>query len=275
MSTKTKNLPARKGNSMKIMYIDESGDTLTDKDRGKKFFVLVGCVFDEEGLIGTEEVFRKIKTEYFQDPDIEIKSNFIRYANPELSESSILKLKSKKRYDDLERDVSGLLKSAPTTVFSVVISKKDYWEVYPAKDPYETACMHLLEMFEKYLEAENSYGICIIDPREGRMEKHFLGNELNVLHTRMRWENSDMWERCPRIVEKLLFSQSDKTIGIQVADLYSYPIFHVFEYDKKPSEYWRFYECTQLKLFSRDGTYIDIGLKLYPAEKKKDLRFYS
>ena len=271
----SQDVSAQKGSSMKIMYIDESGDTLTENEKGKKFFVLVGCVFDEKGLIGTEELFRKIKTEFFQDPDIEIKSNFLRYANPDLSENSILKLKSKKRYDDLEREVSDLLKIAPATVFSVVILKSDYWEIYPAKDPYETAYMHLLEMFEEYLESESSYGICIIDPREGRMEKHFLGNELSVLHTKMRWENSDMWVRCPRIVEKLLFSQSDKTVGIQIADLYSYPIFHVFEYDKKPIEYWRFYECTQPKVFSRNSTYIDIGLKLYPEEKKKDLRFYS
>ena len=55
--------------------------------------------------------------------------------------------------------------------------------------------------------------ISIIDPREGQVEKHFMGEELDRIHNRMRWEESKFWTKCPRVVEKLLFSQSDKTIG--------------------------------------------------------------
>ena len=260
---------------MKIMYIDESGDTLPAIDRGKNFFVLTGCVLDEIDLQSTEKSLRSIKSEFFQNPGIEIKSNFLRYANPALSEGSILKLRSKDRYDDLERKMSDFLKKLPAILFSVVICKKGYWEIYPSQNPYGTAYMFLLEKFQMYLERENAVGICIIDPREGRIEKHFLGNELDDIHTQMRWESNDTWTQCPRVVEKLLFSQSDKTVGIQIADLYCYPVFHVFEYNKKPSEYWRFNECTEPKIFKETEMSGDAGLMLYPDKTKKDLRFYS
>ena len=55
------------------------------------------------------------------------------------------------------------------------------------------------------------------------------------------------------IIEKLLFSQSDATIGIQIADLYCYPVFNIFESNKTKDEYWRFRELSFPKLYSKNG----------------------
>ena len=82
---------------MYLMYIDESGDTIPLSQSGKKFLVLTGCIFREDDIHNIEEKFRKIKGKYYQDPDIEIKSNFLRYANPDLMENSPLKLNSQKK----------------------------------------------------------------------------------------------------------------------------------------------------------------------------------
>jgi hypothetical protein len=91
----------------------------------------------------------------------------------------------------------------------------------------------------------------------------------------MRWEDGKIWNQCPRVVEKLLFSQSDKTVGIQIADLYCYPVFHMFEYDKKPGEYWRYDELTVPKSYKSDeGELLGFGLKVFPDITKKDLRFF-
>ena len=35
-----------------------------------------------------------------------------------------------------------------------------------------------------------------------------MGEELDRIHNRMRWEDNNSWKQCPKIVEKLLFSQS-------------------------------------------------------------------
>lgn len=115
----------------------------------------------------------------------------------------------------------------------------------------------------KYLDSKKALGISIIDPREGQVEKHFMGEELDRIHNRMRWEESKFWTKCPRVVEKLLFSQSDKTIGIQIADLFCYPIFNIFEYDNK--KYWRYNEQTLPKLYrSPNGILEGWGLKIFP-----------
>lgn len=258
------------------MYIDESGDTIPLSNGGKKFLVVTGCIIHESSIQKAEQQLRSIKHKFYWDYDIEIKSNFLRNANPEISFDSPLKLNTREKYDELEAAVSDFLKEIPVHLYSVVIDKAAYWEQYPAQNPYDIAYIFLLERFQKFLAREQSLGICIIDPREGQVEKHFMGNELSRLHNRMRWEDGAVWKKCPLIVEKLLFSQSDSTIGIQIADLYCYPVFHIFEYNKTQHEYWRFKELSFPKFVkSPTGELTGWGLKFFPDKTKKDLRFFS
>lgn len=260
---------------MLIMYIDESGNTIPLSQNGTKFLVLTGCIIHEDKIPKIESEFRKIKNKYFQNPDIEVKSNFLRYANPDLKESSPLKLNDREKYDDFEADMTKFLKNIPVTLYSVVIDKKAYWQQYPSQNPYDIAYVFLIERFQKYLEKEKGYGIAIIDPREGQVEKHFIGQELDRIHNKLRWDPEGFWSKCPNIIERLLFSTSDKTVGIQLADLYCYPVFHVFEYNKKGNEYWRFNELSLSKLYKQSGVLDGYGLKFFPDKTKKDLRFFE
>jgi hypothetical protein len=260
------------------MYIDESGDTIPLSQNGKKFLVLTGCIVHEDQIQRIEGKFRQIKTNFYQNPDVEMKSNFLRYANPDLQESSPLKLNSRDKYNELEATITAFLKEIDVCIYSVVIDKAAYWEQYPSQNPYDIAYVFLLERFQKFLDAEQSLGICIIDPREGQVEKHFMGNELARLHNRMRWEDGEVlqWHKCPRVVEKLLFSQSDTTVGIQIADLFCYPIYHMFEYNKQRGSYWRFEELSYPKLCKNPQGDIDgWGLKFFPDKTKKDLLFFK
>lgn len=77
------------------------------------------------------------------------------------------------------------------------------------------------------------------------------------------------------IIEKLLFSQSDATIGIQIADLYCYPVFNIFESNKTKDEYWRFRELSFPKLYSKNGKIDGYGLKYFPDKTKKDLKIFQ
>lgn len=257
------------------MYIDESGDTIPLSQKGKKFLILTGCIIFEEDIPQIERDFRDIKTKFFQDPDVEVKSNFLRYANPDLKESSPIKLHDRTKYDELEKDVSQFLSNLPVTLFSVVIDKSSYWEQYPSQNPYDIAYIFLLERFQMFLEEKKAYGICIIDPREGQVEKSFIGQELDRIHNKMRWHKDGFWTQCPNIIERLLFSTSDKTVGIQIADMYCYPIYHIFEYNKTKDAYWRFKELSLPKLYQKDGKLDGLGLKFFPDKTKKGLRFFA
>ncbi len=191
---------------MYIMYIDESGDTIPLTQKGKKFLVLTGCIIHENDIQTIENELREIKKKYFQNPDIEIKSNFLRYANPDLKESSPIKLSDREKYNELEADMTTFLKKIPVTLYSIVIDKMGYWKQYPSQNPYDVAYVFLLERFQKYLSNKDANGICIIDPRGGQVEKSFIGQELDRLHNKMRWNPTGFLQNV-RILSRDCFFQ--------------------------------------------------------------------
>ncbi len=258
---------------MKLVYIDESGDTTALSQAGTSWFVLSAYIIDEVDRVKVETDLRDIKYEFYKDRDIEFKSNFIRYANPDIpKQESPLKLHSRERYNDLEGELTKFLARLPGSVLSVAIEKKSYWDKYPSQNPYTAAYMFLLERIQMYLHDNSSLGIVIIDPREGRVEKSFIGDHLERLHHMMRFRTSHVWQTStPNVVERLLYSDSSSTIGIQIADLYCYPVFHIFEYNKEPSAYWRYEKTTGKKLHRKDGKLLGRGLKIFPNVSKNGL----
>ena len=276
---------------MYILYIDESGDTAPLQKGGSQVLVLTGCIIDEKDKRDIETKLRVIKRRYYQNEEVEFKSNHIRYANPKITDEdkqSPIKLYDQFQYDLLQKDLQSFLKEIPVHIISVIIDKKGYWTKYPSQNPYHTAYIFLMERFQTFLNYKDALGLCVIDPREGRVvDKKNIDKELNDVHRLLQWEDGGFWKPCPRIIEKVLFSDSALTIGIQIADLYCYPIYHVFQYNKQRDEYaWfneisfpKFYYHTEV-LQSMDqeeiGPKIDgIGLKFFPKETKKDFRFYS
>lgn len=263
---------------MYFMYIDESGDTAPISQGGTRFLVLTGCIVRDIDRVRIELDLRSIKRQYFQDEDVEIKSNFLRYANPDVSIGSPLKLHDRDQYNQLENALANYLKNLPVEIISVVIDKPEYWKKYPSQNPYEIAYLYLLERFQMFLKSENAIGICMIDPREGQVEKTFIGDSSARIHHMMRWKDGGHtmpWKKCENIVERLLYTTSESTIGIQVADLYCYPIFHVLRFNKSRDEYWRFKDITFPK-FHRVNKKIDgYGLKFFPNTTKKDLKLFE
>ncbi|HET9850084.1 MAG TPA: DUF3800 domain-containing protein [Candidatus Saccharimonadales bacterium] len=256
---------------MKLLYIDESGDTVPISQGGKNFFTLTGCIIDELDFGAIEEEFRKLKSSFYSDQEIEFKANFLRYANPDIPNvSSPLKLNDRGQYNQLENILSDFMKKIPVTVISIVIDKALYWKDWPAQNPYSTAYVFLLERFNMFLTENDSLGMAIIDPREGQVNKQFIGDHLRYVHRSMRYPSIfDNWHgKTDRVIERLLYSASEDTIGIQLADIYGYATFHIYEYKKKANEYWRFSEVTLPKMRRGPSNQLKgYGLKIYPKSK--------
>ena len=106
------------------MYIDESGNTATLQEKGSNILVLTGCIIHEQDKHSIEQEFRDIKQKYYYNPNIEIKSNFLRYANPDIKDiNSPIRLKDRARYDPIFH------------VFEYGKGKKEYWRFADITDP--------------------------------------------------------------------------------------------------------------------------------------------
>ncbi len=75
-----------------------------------------------------------------------------------------------------------------------------------------------------------------------------LDKEIDAVHHHLRWNPNYYGDQCSNIIERVLFSPSDLTVGVQIADLYCYPIFHVHEYGDEA--YWRYQETVIPKFHS-------------------------
>ncbi|MBV9471085.1 MAG: DUF3800 domain-containing protein, partial [Abitibacteriaceae bacterium] len=170
------------------MYVDESGDTATPQQGGSRFLALTGCVVHERDKVAIESQFRAIKERFYADPDVEIKSNFLRYANPDIpSKHSPIKLHDRNRYDELELAIAGFLQTVPVTLIAVAVHKRGFWAQHPEQNPYDAAYTMLLQGFQSFLTEQDSVGLCIIDPREGKVKKRFMDAELDRTHHALRW----------------------------------------------------------------------------------------
>ena len=115
---------------------------------------------------------------------------------------------------------------------------------------------------------------------ENSCQKKYIDKELDIMHNQLRWRHDGFWRQCPNIIERVLFASSDLTTGIQICDLYCYPVFHIFKYNKAKDEYWRFKDVTYPKLFfhskdTNDNPLIDgAGIKFFPEKTKKNFKFY-
>jgi len=84
----------------------------------------------------------------------------------------------------------------------------------------------LLERIQICLTEHNSLGIVIIDPRDGRVEKKFIGDGLERIHHKMRFGNMPISKKpTPNIVERLLYSDSKTQLGYSLRTYIAIPYF--------------------------------------------------
>ena len=84
-----------------------------------------------------------------------------------------------------------------------------------------------MERFQMYLKEQNALGICIIDPREGQVEKSYIGPELDRIHSLLRWNENGFWQQCPNIIERVYFPRRTK---LWVFRLLIYTVIRCFIY---------------------------------------------
>ncbi len=260
------------------MYVDESGSTSpfspsNNSSRvAEKHFVLSGCLVTGAELQRLSVLFRDFKKRFFDGQDLELKSNSVRYASPDRPHGSSGPLAEffpdAHRYQIFQEGLRGLLRGAQVKLLLAVVDKsqtlhsKDYSG--PQEAIYQWSYTQLLSSFQKYLEEHDDHGICIADPRQGNVDKGLMR-----MHDVVRWNESPNWKKCDRIVEKLLFSESSSTLGIQLSDLLGYPIYHHLKYGlgHKGSKTWL--SLSRLKLLK------PYGVVYFPWNSKKGHPFFG
>ena len=196
---------------MRLLYLDESGNTGTDfSNKQQPFFVLTGvCVEDKK--------WHEIN-DYFEEEKKKICSLF---ENEEIHANQLFNSNSKSVFDKnpwidnleiLEKLVT-LISTLDIPITSTKILKQTYKKHFGNNivDPYLYSFVVIYEKFNNILKEVNDYGIVFCD------ELKSMENSLEILYPKLRITNKN-------IIEKTFYLNSNKNNFVQIADVCSFYI---------------------------------------------------
>jgi len=238
------------------MFLDESGDHSLDKiDKSYPMFVLTGCIFDE-----VEIKVNQLKIKHFGKTDIIFRSYDIRKQKGEFS-CLVDKRKRELFYSDLDI----LVKSLDFKIIAAAIHKSKLKNQYFEPDnPYNLCLRFILERSVMFLGRSKEKMIFRIESRETHNDK-----KLAEVYEKFRSNDHQLKEgfvfKREEVQSKftdLSFNQKIQNIvGQQIADLVAYPI-GVFVLDERREN--KAFKIIKTKLHSKNGKYLNIGLKVFP-----------
>ena len=239
------------------MFLDESGDHSLDKiDNSYPMFVLAGCIFDLDYYSKiVEPKINELKIKHFGKIDIILRSYNIRKQKGDFS-CLVDKRKREAFYDDLNI----LVKTLDFKIIAAAIHKSKLKNQYYEPDnPYNLCLQFILERSAMFLGRSNDKMIFRIESRETHNDR-----KLAEVYEKFRLTDSRFFKK-EEIQSKfvdLSFNQKTQNIaGHQIADLAAYPI-GVAVLDGKREN--KAFDIIKAKLHSKNGTYENYGLKIFP-----------
>ena len=216
---------------MYLCYVDESGDT--GQGRGCSRHLLLGAAALFEGRWSyVQKDFEDLLTHWFPIPPRprEIHSSDVRAGRNEFA--ALQRPQRQALLSDAYRIVTSLL-DTEVRLFTIVVDKADWFARHPRKtgeDLYEHAFEDLVSRFDlflrrRYAEGQASKGIMICDPCSSGLTTALKAALRRFQSAGTRWAN------LYNVVETVLFLESHESPGLQMADLCSYAVWRLVEYN--------------------------------------------
>ncbi len=204
-----------------LFYVDESGEReYTSKGR---YFVLTALGVQGQHWKALNSKVLTLKRKYFNDVDVEIKSNWLRMPGERQKRylaRYVITAADLKAFTDELYDV---LLAYDVVIIAAVIDKEQMRRQYVSpQSPNSLAYRLLFERIEMFLakRADNDYGIVIFDKiTKLEVEKQGYEDLLSRQHQRYLEKGTDFLP-INHIVEGLLFIPSFENNLLQLADLF-------------------------------------------------------
>ena len=264
-----------------VMFIDENGNNgklidiyrkLTNNvevDIDEKYFTITGCIFDRSNYSVMRNDIRNLKNKYWNEGFYyDTKHNENRYVC--LHSRDIRKHiepfnDTNINYTNFIIDLSNILKQTNCKIISVSINLEEYIRQGKIENVYEKAFDLLLERYI-YATENNKKGIIMLESRGKKEDKGLLKHIYEVIH------NKGQKKIKPKELEKKIkgvyfnpkwYSGYVSTFsGLEIVDLFSYPIHQYIKYKKENISF----ETIKEKIESYPN-FKNKGIKIYPKEK--------
>jgi len=250
-----------------VMFIDENNsnsaiNNVRDKifnggtiSKDENYFTITGCIFSKSDYRNTKNSFDELKMKYWNTTNVCFHSYEIR------NKKESFKMDND-TYESFIIDLDERIKESNYTIISITIDIENYilYSKYNS-DIYEIAFDFLLERFI-YFMGSNNKGAIMLEARGKKEDKKLLSHIaslINITGTTFI-DPIELDNKVEGVYFNPKFNVKNKTtfIGLEVADLSSYPIHKYIKYKKE------------------DKAFLTLKLKLncYPDYKNKGLKIY-
>ena len=261
-----------------VMFIDENGNggQITDIfnkiinneeiDDNSRYFTITGCIFEKDEYFCSKKEIQNLKIKYWNNGmyyDTKDKKNKcvclhsreIRRHDKAFNDKLI-------DYSNFINDLSQILDGINCKIISVTIDLVTYLKNGYLQNVYETAFDFLLERYI-YATKNGKKGIIMLEARGKEEDKKLLKHIYEIIYNKGR-KNISTNELISKI-DGVYFNPkwneeySATYIGLEITDLFSYPIHQYVKYKKENLSF----NVLKSKL---DGypEFINKGIKIFP-----------
>lgn len=263
------------------MFIDENGNDskingifksitnnipINDDDR---YFTITGCIFKKKDYQDSTKLLNDLKLKYWNNGCFfdrrKTTNKYVCFHSREIRRHDGAFNDILINHEKFCSDLTDVLEKTNCKIISITIDLYEYIKQGYLNNVYETAFDFLLERYI-YATDNNKKGIIMLEARGKEEDKQLLNHIINVLN--LGKKNISSKELNDKIVGVYYNPKWNDTYlhtftGLEIADLFSYPIHQFIKYQKTNSAF----EIVKFKI-DRYPNFINKGIKIFPQNKR-------
>ena len=263
-----------------VMFVDENGSAgkLTDIskkitnaekiDENDRFFTVTGCIFTKENYLSARSDIEELKNKYWINSmycDSKNKCNkYVCLHSREIRRHDKAFNDKLINHNNFTNDLTCVLKNVDCTIISITIDLVNYLKRRHTENIYEKAFDLLIERYI-YATNSNKKGIIILEARGKEEDKTLLKHIYKIIN--LKGEKFISNNEFKKKIKGVYFNPkwnkeySSTYVGLEIVDLFSYPIYQYVKYQKTNPAF----EVLQHKI-SGYPDFVNKGLKIFPQK---------
>ena len=264
-----------------FMFIDENGNAGAINEifqkrlnnipisENEKYFTITGCIFERKNYPLMRNNMRKLKEKFWENGyyyDTKHRdTRYVCFHSREIRMHTGAFNEKLINYEDFINELSEVLENVNCKIISVSINLEEYIKKNETLPIYEKAFDLLLERYI-YATDNNKKGIIMLESRGKKDDKKLLKHIYDIIYEKgtSHIGPSELMKKINGVYfnPKWYGGYSSTFSGLEIADLFSYPIHQFIKYKKTNKSF----EVIEKKIDCYPN-YENKGIKIYPKEK--------
>ena len=260
------------GSSSNLTYVLKQISNEKEISEDDKYFTITGCIFTREGYKNSKNMINKLKNKYWnngifydtkskKDKAVCFHSRDIRKHDGCFNNSVI-------NYNEFMIDLSDTMKAIKCKIISISVNLYEYLKKGYTHNVYNVAFDFLLERYI-YDTENNKKGIIMLEARGKDEDKELLEHISKVVNYTgtKKISSKELKSKIDGVYFNPKWNEeySSTYVGLEITDLFSYPIHKYIKRNTKDKAFLIF----ENKIVGYPN-YKNKGIKIFPPDKNKN-----